>query len=215
MELNPFASRIRPPLAGHLGAISAAHPLAAAAGQEMFAAGGCAVDAVIAGQAVLSVVSPDACGLGGDAFYLVREPDGNVVAVNGAGASARSQTRPASDGGASVTVPGMVSAWEALAVRWSSLPLSRCLQPAIRLARSGHRVDDHLLETARQQRPRLIRGGAKSWSLLKRSEGEIWVQSELATTLEQIAKSGAAALHSSGDIARAVIRAVALGGGVM
>jgi gamma-glutamyltranspeptidase/glutathione hydrolase len=214
MRLNPFASAIRPVLAGHLGAIAAAHPLAVAAGQEMLAAGGGAVDAVIAAQAVLAVIAPDACGLGGDAFLLIREPGRAVHAVNGAGRSARRQSSAAADGGASVTVPGMVSAWELAASQWSRLPLAHCLQPAIRLARSGVNLDAHLVEAVRSQRPRLMAGGAAAWPLLAAAAGEQWVQPEMATTLEGIAKGGRSAIYS-GAVAQAIVAAVARHGGVL
>jgi len=214
LGLNPFASRPRPALAGQLGAVSAAHPLAAAAGQEVLAAGGGAVDAVIAAQAVLCATSPQACGIGGDAFYLVREPGGAVVAVNGAGAAARRQTRPASDGGLSVTVPGLVSAWDVLSSRWARLPLSRNLQPAIRLARSGTRVDADLAGAVAAQRARLVAGGAQSWPLLARAAGDSWAQPELAATLEAIAKSGRAAIYT-GRIGAAMVAAVQASGGAL
>lgn len=214
IQLNPFASRTRPALAGQIGAVSAAHPLAAAAGQELLAGGGGAVDAVIAGQAVLSVVAPQACGLGGDGFFLVREPAGRVMAVNGAGASARRQANPATDGGASVTVPGLVAAWELLSARWGRVPFARCLQPAIRLARAGYTIDSHLTHSVVRQRQRLVSGGAEAWPLLKLSEGQLWAQPELATTLEEVAKGGRAGLYA-GRIAQALAAAVAARGGVL
>ena len=214
ISLNPFASKARPVLAGTLGAISAAHPLAVSAGQEMLAADGNAVDATIAAQAVLSVVAPDACGLGGDAFYLVRDASGRVTAINGAGAAARGATAATTNGGASVTVPGMVSAWGTLAADWSRLPLARSLQPALRLARSGVRVDAHVLGAMRTHRVRLLSGGAESWALLALREGEPWVQTELAASLDTIATRGVTAFYS-GEIARAIASAVQSHGGAL
>ncbi len=214
MRLNPYASRVRPALAGRQGAISAAHPLAVAAGQEMLLAGGGAMDATIAAQAALSVVAPDACGLGGDAFLLVHDPAGLVTAVNGAGATPRKAKKSATDGGASVTVPGIVSAWEAAAARWGRLPLARCLQPAIRFARSGIAVDAHVLAHVEEHRARLLRGGAADWELLGLKEGALWMQPELALTLERIAKTGRAAFYSGG-VAASVVEAVARTGGVL
>ena len=57
--LNPFSSPIRPALGGNFGAVSAAHPLAVAAGQQMLSTGGNAVDALIVAQAVLAVVAEE------------------------------------------------------------------------------------------------------------------------------------------------------------
>ena len=91
--------------------MSAAHPLAVAAGQEVLQAGGTAVDAVIAAQAVLCVVAPDACGLGGDMFALVHRPDSETVAVNAAGAAPMAASQLSTDGANSITVPGIVDGW--------------------------------------------------------------------------------------------------------
>ena len=76
---NSFASRARPTLTGRIGAVSAADPLATSAELEMLAADGSAADAMIAAQAVLAVVAPEACGLGGDMLCLVRESSGGTV----------------------------------------------------------------------------------------------------------------------------------------
>jgi gamma-glutamyltranspeptidase/glutathione hydrolase len=60
----------RPLLRGGRGALACGHPIAASAGGAMLAAGGSAADAAVAAGAVLAVVLPDACGLGGDALAL-------------------------------------------------------------------------------------------------------------------------------------------------
>src|SRR3954468_19564004 len=103
-----FSSNVRPALRGRLGAVSAAHPLAVAAGQEMLVAGGTAADAAIAAQAVLCVVMPDACGLGGDMLALVHAPGQSVLAVNGTGAAPLRLETVSDDGANSITVPGIV-----------------------------------------------------------------------------------------------------------
>src|ERR1700738_2402194 len=84
---DAFSSAVRPVLRGRLGAVSAAHPLAVAAGQQMLLAGGTAADAAIAAQAVLCVVMPDACSLGGDMLALAHMPGSVPLAINGTGAA--------------------------------------------------------------------------------------------------------------------------------
>jgi len=69
-------------------AIATPHRLASEAGAAAFRAGGTAVDAALAAAAVLAVVAPQDCALGGDAFALVALPGGEVHAVNGSGAAA-------------------------------------------------------------------------------------------------------------------------------
>ena len=75
------------PLArGTHGAVVAPHHLATAAGLHVLRQGGSAVDAAIATNAVLSVVMPGSCGIGGDAFWLIwDEATASQVALNGSG----------------------------------------------------------------------------------------------------------------------------------
>src|SRR5262245_31972944 len=73
---------------GRRGAVVAPHHLATAAGLEMLRAGGHAVDAAIAANAALGVVMPNACGLGGDAFWLIWDAsERRQLALNGSGRS--------------------------------------------------------------------------------------------------------------------------------
>ncbi len=211
---DPFASHRRPVLAGISGAVSAAHPLAAAAAQEILSRGGSAVDALIAAQAVLCVVAPDACGLGGDVFCLVRAPDGVTTAVNGAGASPAVLAEVTTTGGASVTVPGIVDAWDQMAERWGRLPMVRLMEPASRLARGGFPMSQRLARSVEEQRARLLAGGAGAWVLAQARPGEIVVQNELAQLLDRLGKERSKAFYA-GDIAAGITRAVAGRGGAM
>lgn len=103
---DPYSSAVRPAIRGRLGAVSAAHPLAAAAGQRMLQAGGTAMDAAIAAQAVICVLMPDAAGVGGDMLALVRPPGETAVsAINGTGAAPARQHTFTNDGADSITVP--------------------------------------------------------------------------------------------------------------
>ena len=114
-------------LRGRRGAICAAHPLAVAAGQEMLGAGGTAADAAIAAQAILCVVMPNNCGLGGDMLALVHRPGSEPWGLNGAGAAPARLERVTDDGAHSITVPGLVDGWCVLSQREGRLPLSRVL----------------------------------------------------------------------------------------
>lgn len=212
MRITPFSSRPRPVLGGQRGAVAAAHPLATAAGQRLLMEGGSAVDALVAAQAALCVLAPDACGLGGDAFALVREPGGRVLAVNGAGPSARRADAMATSGGASVTVPGLVDAWIALHGRWGRRPLEAVLAPAVGLAEAGFEVSPALVAARTAQEARLLAGGAGEWALLRLGSGDRFVQPALARLLRAIGREGRAAFHE-GPMAEAIARAVAAAGG--
>lgn len=128
------------------GAAATPHSDATAAAHQAFAKGGNAVDAALAAAAMLTVVYPNQCTIGGDAIAMVGTRDGNVTVINGSGRSA--QTLNPSDyagpdgyvpvsGAKSVTVPGLLGAWEILADTWGRNPLSAALLPAAAAAAAG------------------------------------------------------------------------------
>lgn len=211
---DPFSSRPRPVLKGVLGAVSAADPLAVSAGTEVLVAGGNAVDATIAAQAVVCVTSPNACGLGGDALMIVKPAGAPATALNGTGAAPSGLAQWANDGANSVTVPGLVHAWGEMHARFGSLPLARLLEPAIRIARQGFALPPRLAASVKQQRARLVRGGAEGWSLLGLSAGDAFVQPGIAALLEAIGRDGAPAYYE-GRTAAAIAGAIQRLGGAM
>jgi hypothetical protein len=100
-------------------------PLAVAAGQAALFAGGSAADAAIAAQAVLCVLCPDACGLGGDMFALVADR-AQTVAINGAGMTPQDATTFADDGPHSVTVPAWPAAGPSCIAAGGACPPPPC-----------------------------------------------------------------------------------------
>src|SRR5690349_6908890 len=138
---------------GRRGAVVAPHHLATEAGLRLLRAGGHAVDAAIAANAALGVVMPNACGLGGDAFWLIWDASGGEggkgrqVALNGSGRSPggtdAAQLRREGlgimpiRGPRSVTIPGAVRSWADAHRRYGRLPISEILAPAIELADGG------------------------------------------------------------------------------
>src|SRR6188508_2016964 len=132
--------RVKPmpsPTAAH-GMVATPHPLATRAGVEALRAGGTAVDAAVAANAMLAVVYCNSCGLGGDAFALLWEPgDGRLHGYNGSGRSpaglsieavraAGHDTMPAR-GPLPITVPGAVDAWVQLLERFGRRSLADAL----------------------------------------------------------------------------------------
>jgi gamma-glutamyltranspeptidase/glutathione hydrolase len=201
-------------LHGSLGAVAAAHPLAVGAGLEMLARGGSAVDAALAAQAVICVAMPHSAGLGGDLLALIREPGGEVIAVNGSGCSAATPPDARPGAGSAVTVPGLVDAWAVCHERWGRLSLGDVLRPATRLARDGIVIDPDLRAAVDAQRGRLVAGGAHDWPLLAADLGSLWQQPALADLLDRIADTGAPAFYR-GVAADAVARAVEQHGGTL
>jgi gamma-glutamyltranspeptidase / glutathione hydrolase len=206
--------------------VAAANPYAAEAGIDMLRAGGSAVDAAIATQAVLGLVEPESSGLGGGAFLVLYDPQTNKVTTfdgrETAPASAtpdmfldaNGQVRPKSQvipGGLSVGVPGVVAMLEMAHRKYGKLPWAKLFEPAIRLARDGFPIGPKLAhtiatDTEAAQMPDIKRTYFHAdGTPLK--QGEIFKSPAYAATLEAIAKHGAQAFYT-GAIAQSIVDAV-------
>jgi gamma-glutamyltranspeptidase len=141
----------RPATLARRGMVCAPHYLAAEAGLDLLKGGGNAMDAAIAASAMLQVVFPFVCGLGGDVFMIIYDAQsGTLHGLNGSGRSAQAAsiegyralgftTMPVY-GIHSVTVPGCADGWEMAAQRFGRLGLAAALQPAISYAEEGFAV---------------------------------------------------------------------------
>ena len=116
---NPYAWPRKPLLAAN--AVSTSQPLAAQAGLQMLAAGGSAVDAILATAITLTLVEPCSNGLGSDLFAILWTGS-ELVGLNASGRAPQAWT-PARFAGRTamhergwetVTIPGAVSGWRAL-----------------------------------------------------------------------------------------------------
>jgi gamma-glutamyltranspeptidase len=203
--------------AGVRFAIATPHVIATDAGKMAFHNGGNAVDAALAAAAALAVVYPHMCSVGGDVFALLRHPNGVVTCVNGSGAAplavSAEELRRDHDsmplgGPSTITVPGAVHAWGALAQLGGRMRLSQLLEPAITQAEEGCPVS-RSLETALiatdavvfedpGMKAVFVRGGRVLGA------GEALRQEELGRTLRLIAQNGPAALYG-GAVGRQLV----------
>jgi gamma-glutamyltranspeptidase/glutathione hydrolase len=195
---------------GASGAVVAPHHLATAAGLGILRAGGSAVDAAIATNAVLAVVFGAACGLGGDAFWLIwDETTAGEVALNGSGRSAAALDAAALRakglatipfrGPLAITVPGAVRSWGDAHARFGRLAWADLLAPAIELAAGGFPADATFAGAVEASWPVFrgeLGGGADGWAAVYRPQGRPWRPGErvrlaaLAGTLERLAGAG-------------------------
>ena len=195
---------------GSHAAVVAPHHLATAAGLGILRAGGTAVDAAIATNAVLAVVDNQACGLGGDAFWLIWDAArAHESGLNGSGRSAstasaaalraRGLRRIPHRGGLAITVPGAVRSWGDAHDRFGRLARAELLAPAIELARDGFPADDafcRAVEVSWVVFSRELGPAAAGWQAVYRPDGRAWQPGErvrlpaLAATLERIAAHG-------------------------
>jgi gamma-glutamyltranspeptidase/glutathione hydrolase len=214
---------------GAHGAVVAPHALATAAGLRVLAAGGHAVDAAIATNAVLAVVMPNGCGLGGDAFWLVwDEAAGQQVGLNGsgwapAGSDPAGLRRQGHDriplrGPLSITVPGAIRSWAAAHGRWGRLPREAILGPAIDQAGNGFPAWPGLIAAAEATAASI---GAPPWAEGFRSvwrpaarpwrPGELVRLPALAATLRVLAAGGFDAFYD-GALGERLVDALARAG---
>lgn len=209
--------------------VATSQPLATAAGLEILRQGGNAVDAAIAANAVLALVEPTGCGLGGDLFAIVWDPEsGELHGLNGSGRSPRSlsldtlqgmglESMPAY-GPLPVTVPGCVDGWFTLHRRFGRLPMPQVLAPAIRYAREGFPVTEliahywQLNARNRADQP----GFAETFLPQGRAprKSEVFRNPDLARTLELLAAEGRDAFYR-GPIADVIADQMAAIGGYL
>lgn len=188
-------------------AVASPHRAATAAGERALACGGNAIDAALAAAAVLTVVYPHNCALGGDLFALVRQPDGTIASINasgpaGSGADAgalRAAGRRAMPitGPETITVPGLVAGWEALHARGGAREWADALRDAIAYAEGGVPVARSLggaIAEADLADPGLAAVFAPGGRRL--ATGDVVQQPALAVTLRALAAEGARALYT-------------------
>ena len=188
------------------GLVATAHPLATEAGLRALRDGGTAVDAALAANAVLAVVEPCSCGLGGDLFALLWDPgEGKLEGLDASGRSPAAATLDSvaagPDGAIPLrspqawSVPGAVDGWFALHARHGRLSAARLLEDAIHHAREGFPLSEVIAaqwamgERAHAGTP----GFAEVFLPAGRAprEGERFANPALARTLERIADAGA------------------------
>lgn len=207
------------------GVIATPHYLASAAGLRVLEDGGNAVDAAVAACAVLGVVWPHMCGIGGDLF-LVLFPAGaeRPVALNASGRAGSRATaefirasghqRVPDKGALSVVTPGCVAGWQAALERYGTRELGALLGPAIRIAEEGFPVTPFLAESIRRELATLNAPARETFAPrgVAPRVGDVLRQPAYATTLRQIAREGPRAMYD-GPLGETIGRFLAAEGG--
>jgi len=229
-----FASR-SPVMARH-GMAATSHPLASSVAVDILKKGGSAIDAAIAANALLALVEPHACGIGGDLFAIVWDPNSKKLhGYNGSGRSPSGLTYEAMRtalgereniplfGPLAITVPGAVDGWYALHERFGRLPMADLLAPAVQYAREGFpvsEVDAALWAEALGE----FDASALPQSMLDEvhrvyqidgrppRSGEIYRNPDLAESYERLATGGRESFYQ-GETARQIVASIAEFGG--
>jgi gamma-glutamyltranspeptidase/glutathione hydrolase len=206
------------------GAAASVDPLATKTAIRVLHRGGTAVDAAVAAAAVLGVVEPFSCGIGGGGFMTIyRASDGRVFTLDGR-ETAPQAFRPDSfidpatglpipfaegvTSGLGVGVPGTPRLWEEALTRFGRMPLAAALAPAIAIARAGFEVDQTFRDQVASNLARFsdftstreLYGAAPA-------VGSIFRNPDLAKTYQTLAAHGMDAFYS-GPLAAAIVQTV-------
>ena len=225
------------PATASRGMVVTNHPLGSAAGAEMLAVGGNAVDAAIGALFALTVVEPMMVGIFGAGMTHLRLADGRHLVIDNyttaPAASRPDMFTPVSDtwpdylraegdvnlvGVLSAGVPGTLKGWAEVVARFGCLDLETVMQPAIRHAERGFRATPYLVEAVKTTAPDLARFPETARTFLPGGApikaGDLVTMPDYAATLRHIAAKGAGVLYG-GDLGATVAEYVRRSGGII
>jgi gamma-glutamyltranspeptidase len=222
---------IKAPVTASHAIVVSAHPLASEAGRAALARGGNIVDAAIAVSFALGVVEPDASGIGGDGQAIVflkgmttptviEYKDQTPRAAKLDNPKVFRGTRLVEDGPAAANVPGVVAGLDYLFTQYGSgrLTWSELIEPAIRYAEDGFRLDQALPSSIAEGRQFFQKYPAAARIYLPGRRvprpGDRFVNRDYAATLREIARDGAATFYR-GALARRIAADMESNGGLI
>ncbi|MEI5640423.1 MULTISPECIES: gamma-glutamyltransferase [unclassified Pseudoalteromonas] len=210
------------------GMAATSQPLATQVALDILKQGGSAVDAAIAANAMLGLVEPTGCGIGGDLFAIVWDAEQQTLSgLNASGRSPQSLTLEMlqqqgdtipSYGPLPVSVPGAVDGWFELHEKFGKLPMAKLLAPSIEYARNGFPVSELIAYymqrsvSARAEYPGFKEVFMSDGAMPKK--GEIFKNPALANTYELLAKQGRDAFYK-GEIAKEIDKYMRENGGYL
>jgi gamma-glutamyltranspeptidase/glutathione hydrolase len=222
----------RHPVRGNNGVVASSSAIASEVGVEILKLGGNAVDAAVATAFALAVTWPTAGNIGGGGFLIYHGVDGETAAFDFREKAPLAATKTMyldedgnvrdnsnHDGILAVGVPGTVAGLELAHQRLGSLPWEDLLQPAIDLARNGIPISWHLHDSFKYHKVSWDKYPSSGKIFLHEDgsfyqPGEIWVQDDLAETLERIQEKGKGGFYK-GKTARLIADFMKKNGGII
>ncbi len=208
----------RSEILGKNGMAATSQPLATQVALDILKKGGSAMDAAIAANAMLGLVEPASCGIGGDIFAIVWDAKTEkLYGFNGSGRSPKSldinyfmekgMKGIPLFGPLAVSTPGAVDGWFMMHEKFGELSMPEVLAPAIQYGRDGFPVSEVIAyEMGTNYQNKVdFPGFAETYLPDGRppKKGEVFVNENLANTYETIAKEGRDAFYK-GDIAKTI-----------
>ena len=211
------------------GMAATSHPLATQTAIDVLKNGGNAIDAAIAANAVLGLVEPTGCGIGGDLFAIVwSAKDKKLYGLNASGPapqtiSIETLKEKGLDmippyGPLPVTVPGAVAGWSALHKRFGKRDFSTLFDNAIDYANNGFPVSEvvaYYLDIS-SSRFKDYPNFSDVWMPKNKSlqKGDIFKNKDLANTYLSIAESYGSSFYS-GTLAKSMTEFIQEQGGYL
>lgn len=218
------------PVDGTHGVVVTDDAIASRVGLAILEQGGNAVDAAVATAFALAVVYPQAGNLAGGGFMVVHMANGTSAALDFREKAPLKATRnmylgpngqptdKSITGPLSVGVPGSVAGLWAAHKRFGSLPWTRLLAPAIRLASQGFKVNHNFAVSVARDSARLSRFPASAALFLPGGkpvvEGTTWKDPALADVLRRIRDQGPAGFYK-GKTADLIVAQMKRSGGLI
>jgi len=214
------------------GMVAAAHPLAAQAGVEILKKGGNAIDAAVATAFALNAAEPNASGLGGGGFMLIRfEKTGEIIVIDYRehAPAAATEDMFASEqakkeywskvGGKAVAVPGTLMGLTTALEQYGTMTLAEVTAPAISYMENGFEVTETLSNMIKSNFDKITAcSGLEKIAYFKDGlpleTGDILTQSDLAKTYREILDKGIEHFYG-GELGKKIVDAVQAQGGIM
>ncbi len=218
-------------IAAH-GMVAAAHPLAAQIGVEILKNGGNAIDAAVATAFALNAVEPNASGIGGGGFMLIRFAEtGEIIVIDYRERAPAAATKDmfASDqakeekwsqlGGKAIAVPGTLMGLKTALDEYGTMTLEEVMTPAINYMENGFEITETFSSMIKDNYDKLVNWNDPfAIAYLKDGvpleTGEVLVQKDLANTYREILANGIYHFYG-GELGQRIVDAVQATGGIM
>jgi len=226
---NSVISQSPKPIKSRNGMVVSASSIASKVGVQILKEGGNAIDASVAVGFALAVTYPFAGNLGGGGFIVLHLNEGKNTTIDFREKAPFSAHRDmyldeqgnyiqelSQSGVGSAGVPGSVAGLLYALEKYGTLPLAKVIQPAIDLAKYGWNLDHQSTQSFKKTLPEFLKHSSTSKIFSKNGkefdEGDLFIQSDLAWTLEQIKEKGNYGFYR-GKVAGLLVKQIKNGNG--
>ena len=214
------------------GMVAAAHPLAAQTGVDILKKGGNAIDAAVATAFALNAVEPNASGIGGGGFIVIRFAEtGEVIVLDYREVAPAAATKDmfaseqaseehwSVEGGKAVGVPGTLMGLKKALDDYGTMTLEEVMSPAISYMENGFEITETFSQMIEDNYEKLAKWNdpfelAYLKDGLPLETGDVLIQEDLAKTYREILDKGIEHLYG-GELGQKIVDAVQAQDGIL